>query len=75
MREKDYVGVKPCGHVVAWVSVTLNDRGELANILAEWIRDGLSVERRTTAEAREQLHVCTCDVAPVEADQLEAFPA
>lgn len=55
----DYIGVKACGCVVAWASCE-NRSGDLAKTVGAWIRDGLSVERCTTEEARRRVHRCKC---------------
>ena len=59
MTPLDYVAVNPCGCVTAWASAELPPKA-LAKTVAEWIRSGRSVERRTTEQAREQLRPCRC---------------
>lgn len=60
----DYVAVKPCGCVVAWVSGSTS-ADYIASTVARWIKGGYSVERKTTREAREVLRRCRCGVDPV----------
>lgn len=56
-----YVGIKPCGHVVA----AAVDRPEYAKDnaveIASWIRDGLTVERWTVERVRTELKFCNCE--------------
>ena len=54
----DYIGVKSCGCMVAWCASDIPAR-ELANILAKWVRGGLSIERCTTDESRKR--ICRCN--------------
>lgn len=50
----DYVAVAKCGCVLAWCSSRTQPK-ELAKDIAGWVRGGMSVERMTTADAREKL--------------------
>jgi len=62
-----YVGVSPaaCHHVVAAIVDDSADRPawkrEVAKTLAEWVRDGLAVERSTVGAVRSGL-LQTCEL-------------
>lgn len=60
--ELDYVAVCPeCKRVLAWAAGNLLSN-DLADSLASWVRNGYSVERLSTAGAREAGwgHVAPC---------------
>lgn len=56
----DYVGVKPCGCVVAAASFRMSQAHprDFAMEIAGWLRDGLQIERRTADEVRSQFGAC-----------------
>lgn len=57
-RDKWYIGVNPCGCVTAIRVQGLDDEEEE---LAEWKKEGLSIETATLEEARERLTECKCE--------------
>lgn len=62
-RDLDFVGRARCGCVRAWCSGTVKGRHRSQN-LREFERDGLTLERMTTEEARAALQiVCPHDRA------------
>lgn len=68
----DYVGKKACGCYVTWCSETMPIH-DLAAIVADWIKHGLSVERKETEWAREHVRRCRCEprVLPGDPGQVE----
>ena len=60
-EHRAYAGRCKCGNVVAIMAITDRHREELAETVAEWIRDGLSVEQVTVEEARESFSLCECE--------------
>jgi len=56
-----YAGRCPhCGHLCA-ATVDNPDRADrVARTVAQWIREGLTVERLSQDVARSELHACTC---------------
>jgi len=60
----DYVAVKPCGCVVAWASEDLEkkDPKGLAKEVSSWIREGFSIQRCSTEEARQRICRCKCNM-------------
>jgi hypothetical protein len=61
MREKEcYIGVKKCGCVVAATVIDPAWTNETAKDVADFIKNGLDVERTTTAFARTNLKRCRC---------------
>lgn len=55
-----YVGIKPCGCVVALAAIDPRWTKDTARYVAGWIRDGLAVERVPVGDERCQLRRCTC---------------
>lgn len=55
-----YIGIKPCGCMVAWVYDDPKYLKDTAETLADFIRSGYSVERVTTDEVRNRLGKCKC---------------
>lgn len=53
-----YVGFKPCGCAVAAIVDDEVSKKDLPKTIAEWIRDGLAIERKTVGWVRENLHFC-----------------
>lgn len=60
MSDLDYIGVKRCGCIRTWCSSD-NPPRHLARTIARWIREGLSVERCSTDEARQRIKKCPHD--------------
>ena len=60
--ELDYVGRKPCGCYVVWLSHKLPAK-VLAKDIAWCVRSGLSVERMSTEDARRKVNACTHEKA------------
>lgn len=56
-----YIGIKPCGCVVAAVVDSPSMKQEASKALAEWVQGGLTIERVTHQEVRERFTVCECD--------------
>lgn len=52
-----YMGREACGHVVAVMVDNPAHKRDTAREIARWIRDGLTIERGTVAEAREALYL------------------
>ena len=59
-----YIGRKVCGCVVAVIVDSDEHRKDTAREIAAWMRDGLTIERVTVANARELVRFCTHDTAP-----------
>ena len=55
-----YVGIKPCGHMVAAAVDTPEYMKHNAQEVAKWMRAGLTVERRPVEDVRIQLQFCDC---------------
>ena len=64
-----YVGRQECGCIIAATVDNPAHKNHVANDLAEWVRDGLTIERLTLEEAREQFG-CKC----VEQLELDGMP-
>ncbi|MCK9568589.1 hypothetical protein M0R72_06580 [Candidatus Pacearchaeota archaeon] len=56
-----YIAVKSCGCVVGAVVDIPECRKETAKDVAEWIRNGLTIERVPSAEVKTLLKACHCD--------------
>ena len=59
-----YVGIKPCGCMVAWVHDTPEHQKDVAESVADFIKSGYSVERANTDEVRHKLGRCKCAKPP-----------
>jgi hypothetical protein len=55
-----YVGIKPCGCMVAWVYDDPMYPQDVAKSIDEFRRSGYSVERANTDEVRHKLKKCKC---------------
>lgn len=55
-----YVGVRPCGCAVAACVDEPQYRKENAKSLKQWMLDGMTIERWTTARVRTDLKSCHC---------------
>lgn len=55
-----YIGFKACGHAVAAVVDDGRFTKEVAKTVAQWVRDGLAIERKTVGWARENMNFCDC---------------
>lgn len=53
-----YVGIKDCGCIVAAAVDVKAHSKDVAKSVADFIKDGLKVERVTVEEAREKLRRC-----------------
>ena len=61
MKKHDcYVGILPCGCMVAWVYDNGEHPKDVAESVAEFIKNGYSVERANTDEIRPKLGPCKC---------------
>lgn len=65
-----YVGFKACGCAVAAAVDNPAHRKDTAKSIAAWVKDGLTVERRTVEWVRENLRPCKCE--PQRNQELEA---
>jgi len=54
-----YVGFKSCGCAVAACVDGPEYAKETAKTLSEWVRGGLTIERKTVGWVRENLHFCS----------------
>lgn len=50
-----------CNHVIALTVDAPEYRDDVAATIAEWVRDGLIVERFTVDEARNLFDICACN--------------
>ncbi len=58
---KAYAGrCEQCGYVIAIMAINNLRREDMANALAEWVRDGMTVEQMTVKEAQEAFTICDC---------------
>lgn len=55
-----YVGVKPCGCMVAWVFDGPKYPKDVAKSVADFIKSGYRVERANTDSVRRKLGRCKC---------------
>lgn len=58
VRPMAYAGRDTCGCVVAVTVDEPKRREHVAATVAEWIRDGLAIERVTIEEARQLFTIC-----------------
>lgn len=63
-----YVGIKPCGCMVAWVYDSKKHPKDVAKAVAQFIKDGYRVESANTDDIRSKLGPCRCN-RPNAADQ------
>lgn len=56
-----YLGRKVCGCVVAITVDDTDNRKWTADAVAEFIRDGLTVDRVTIEDGRKALNFCQCE--------------
>lgn len=62
-----YMGRCPgCNNVIALTLDMPEYRKDVARDVAEWIRDGLVVERSTAREGRKLFDSCTCGTGQTE---------
>lgn len=71
MSEYAYIGRCKCGALVAATVDNPERKRQVAQDVAEFIRDGLAVERVDSDVVRVQFSRCTCEV---EAESLPMFP-
>jgi hypothetical protein len=55
-----YVGIKPCGCMVAWVYDSKDHPKDVAKSVAQFIKDGYRVESANTDDIRSKLGPCKC---------------
>lgn len=55
-----YIGICHCGQVVCAVVDNPARRRDVAREVASWIRDGLTIERVTSAYVRTHIGRCRC---------------
>jgi hypothetical protein len=62
----NYVAICKCQVCVAAVSDELPEK-DVARALSDWVKDGLTIERKDDAFVREQFGFCRCEkVEPVK---------
>ena len=61
-----YVGRAECGCVVAITVNMLDHKRDVAKTVAEWVRDGLSIEGMTIEAVRSSPFGCKCGDRPKE---------
>ena len=49
-----YIGREPCGHVTCITVDALDHKAQTGREIAKWVRWGLTVERVTVEQARQQ---------------------
>jgi hypothetical protein len=59
--KKAYIARCECGEVVGACVINTRHQDDIAGTVAEWIKDGLSVEQVTVKEARAQFATCKCN--------------
>lgn len=62
-----YAGRCKCGQVVGVIALNDRHREDIADTLAEWVRDGLTIEQMSVSEAREAFGTCRCNESPHQA--------
>ena len=55
-----YVGIKPCGCMVAWVYDSKEHPKDVAKSVVQFIKDGYRVESANTDDIRSKLGPCKC---------------
>jgi hypothetical protein len=55
-----YVGIKPCGCLVAAIVDRPELKGDIAKETGSWLRRGWTVDRLELAEVRPRLKACEC---------------
>jgi hypothetical protein len=60
-----YIARCECGNVVGAIVINTRHQDDVAATVAEWIRDGLSVEQVTVKEAQAQFATCKCKTVEV----------
>lgn len=58
-----YVGILPCGCMVAWVHDSKDHPKDVAKSVAQFIKDGYRVESANTDAIRSRLGPCKCKPA------------
>lgn len=56
-----YVGIKPCGCMVAWVYDEKKYPQDVAESVARFIREGYRIESANTDDIRSKLGRCKCN--------------
>lgn len=56
-----YAGIKKCGCCVAAAVDNPEHKAETAKEVAKWIREGLTIERKTKQWVKENFTICECD--------------
>lgn len=59
-----YIGRKPCGCAVAFITDDAAFRDSTAKLVAQWVRDGLVLERTTVDAVRSAFGDCTHETEP-----------
>ena len=68
-----YIGRKPCGCVVAFTVDSAGHRRQVARETAQWIRDGLTIERHAVEAVRAMKFGCSHKATPKQAAGQEAM--
>jgi hypothetical protein len=58
--KRAYAGLKDCGCLVAVVVDEPSFKGEVAEAVSEWIREGLTILPMAVKEANQRLKPCQC---------------
>ncbi len=64
-RDPAYIARDLCGCIVGATVDDPDHASDTAKIVAEWVRDGLTLERTTVGEAREDPTFLRCSHGPV----------
>jgi len=60
-EKRAYVGRCKCGAIVAVTVIEEKYRNDTANVIHNWIRNGLEIEQVSVEEARNMFSLCTCE--------------
>ena len=69
-----YVGIKPCGCMVAWVYDSKEHPKDVAKSVAQFIKDGYRVESANTDDIRSKLGPCKCNRPNVKGERPDCKP-
>lgn len=75
MTDMAYVAKKPCGCICSAVVDEPNHKRDVAKDVAEWIREGLTIEHVTVQHVRENFVGWQCPHEPVAPEQMPLFSA
>ena len=60
-ERRAYIARCECGQVVAATVIEPRRKAEIARMIAEWVRDGLTIEQVGIPLARDQFGMCECE--------------